>query len=327
MTLVRLNKYLAERGVASRRKCDELIEGGSVLVDGEPVTELGTRIDPETARVEVDGRVFDPERPVRPRYYLLHKPRGVICTNDRFEGRKRAIDLVTDPDKGRIYTVGRLDEASTGLIVLTSDGDFANLIAHPRNEVPKTYMVKVKGKIDGDAIEKLKKGVYLAEGRTEGFRVRVLKRTNHFSSLSVTLAEGKNREVRRVFARVGFNVLSLRRTRIGNLSDPRLKEGQWRPLRRAEVAEMVAVAQGEREAIDDLPRGPRRGREPSRVPPRLPRGKPSPDRRDPRAPKGRPARGGGRPSGSKRPGQGGGAGRGHGGRPGRGPGGRPGGSR
>lgn len=326
MTLVRLNKYLAERGVASRRKCDELIEGGSVLVDGEPVTELGTRIDPETARVEVDGRVFDPERPVRPRYYLLHKPRGVICTNDRFEGRKRAIDLVTDPDKGRIYTVGRLDEASTGLIVLTSDGDFANLIAHPRHEVPKTYLVKVKGRIDGDAIEKLKKGVYLAEGRTEGFRVRVLKRTNHHSTLSVTLAEGKNREVRRVFARVGFNVVSLRRTRIGNLSDPRLKEGQWRPLRRAEVAELVAVAQGEREAHDELPR-PRRERQPGRGSGKAPRGKPSPDRRDPRAPKSRPARGpsrgGGRTSGAKRPAPG----QGRGGRPGRGPGGRGGGSR
>jgi 23S rRNA pseudouridine2605 synthase len=243
--LVRLNKYLADRGVASRRKCDELIAGGKVLVDGEPVTELGSKVDPEVNVVEVDGRVFKPGTS-RHRYYLLNKPKGVVCTNDRREAKKRAIDLITDPDAGRIYTVGRLDEESTGLILLTNDGDFTNLIAHPRHEVPKTYLVKVRGRIETEPLEKLRKGVHLAEGRTGPIKVRVLKRTSHFSSLSVTLAEGKNREVRRVFARVGFNVIGLRRTRIGNLSDRRLKEGQWRPLRRREVDDLIAVARGEK---------------------------------------------------------------------------------
>jgi 23S rRNA pseudouridine2605 synthase len=287
MPLVRLNKYLADRGVASRRRCDELIASGSVLVDGHPAVELGTKIDPDTARVEVDGRVFAPDQRERQRYYLLNKPKRVVCTNDRREERKRAIDLVTDPDKGRIYTVGRLDEDSTGLILLTNDGDFANLIAHPRNEVPKTYLVKVRGRIDAEAIDKLKRGVYLAEGRTSGVKVRILKRTEGFTNMSVTLAEGKNREVRRIFAKVGFAVLALRRTRIGNLRDQRLKEGQWRPLLRAEVADLLAVAHGEREVVDEPParsRRPRGGPPAGRAkagqrPARALRGKPSPDPR------------------------------------------------
>jgi len=283
MPLVRLNKYLADRGVASRRRCDELIEGGSVLVDGEPVSALGTKIDPDRARVEVNGRVFAPDKRERLRYYLLNKPRRVVCTNDRREERKRAIDLITDPDKGRIYTVGRLDEDSTGLILLTNDGDFANLIAHPRHEVPKTYLVKVRGRIDAEAIDKLKRGVHLAEGRTAGVKVRVIKRTGSFTSLSVTLAEGKNREVRRIFAKVGFNVLALRRTRIGNLRDQRLKEGQWRPLLRAEVQDLTAVAHGEREVGEELPgrarSGPAARRGAGRRPARPLRGKPSPDPR------------------------------------------------
>ena len=251
-TLVRLNKYLADRGVASRRKCDELISSGKVLVDGQPVTVLGSKVDAATQKVEVDGRVFQPGRS-RHRYYLLNKPKGVICTNDRREAKKRAIDLITDPDRGRIYTVGRLDEESTGLIVLTDDGELTNLVAHPRHRVPKTYLVKVRGRVEGEALEKVRKGVHLSEGRTSRIRVRIYKRTTSFSTLSVTLNEGKNREVRRVFARVGFNVLELRRTRIGNLSDRRLKAGQWRPLLRAEVDDLIAVAKGEREVVPESP--------------------------------------------------------------------------
>ena len=154
--LVRLNKFLADHGIASRRASDELIAGGKVCVDGEVVTELGTKVDPERQQVEVDGVVLKPAR--RRRYYLLNKPKGVVCTNDRREARPRAIDLIGDPDKGRIYTVGRLDEQSEGLIVLTNDGEFANLIAHPRHGVPKTYRVRVRGKVDREAMEKLRKG-------------------------------------------------------------------------------------------------------------------------------------------------------------------------
>jgi 23S rRNA pseudouridine2605 synthase len=237
--LVRLNKYLADHGIASRRRCDELIAKGKVTIDGEIVTQLGTKVDPRVQQVDVDGVVLQPEL-TEPRYYLLHKPRGVVCTNDRREARMRAIDLVTDPRKGRIYTVGRLDEESTGLILLTNDGEFGNRIAHPRYGVTKTYLVKLRGRIEGEAIEKVKHGVRLAEGWTAPAFVKVLKRTHEWSLLTVTLNEGKNREVRRVFAAVGFNVLTLRRTHIGTLSDRSLKEGQWRPLLSVEVAELLA---------------------------------------------------------------------------------------
>lgn len=256
--LVRLNKYLADHGIASRRRCDELIAKGKVMVDGEIVTALGTKVDPRAQQVDVDGVVLKPER-TDPKYYLLHKPRGVVCTNDRREARMRAIDLVTDPAKGRIYTVGRLDEESTGLILLTNDGEFANRIAHPRYGVTKTYLVKVRGRIEGEAIEKIKSGVRLAEGWTAPAFVKVLKRTNEWSILSVTLNEGKNREVRRVFAAVGFNVLTLRRTHIGTLSDRTLKEGQWRPLVRVEVQELLEQSKvtGDAAELPDKRKDPR----------------------------------------------------------------------
>jgi 23S rRNA pseudouridine2605 synthase len=253
---VRLNKFLAERGVASRRKCDELIAEGQVTVDGETVTELGVRIDPTKARVEVGGVVLKPEG--RRRYYLLNKPKGVVCTNERREARPRAIDLVTDPDKGRIYTVGRLDEESEGLILLTSDGDFALRLAHPRYGVTKTYLVKLRGRIEAEALERVQRGVHLAEGRTSGARVKVIKRTSQFTLLEVTISEGKNREVRRIFAQVGAKVASLKRIRIGSLSDRRLKPGQWRPLLRAEVAELLGRTQDGEPSSHAPPRkGPR----------------------------------------------------------------------
>jgi len=236
--LVRLNKYLADHGVASRRKCDELIVAGKVTVDEQVVTELGLKINPASQRIEIDGVVLKPER-TRLRYYLLHKPRGVVCTNERREARLRAIDLITDPDKGRIYTVGRLDEDSQGLILLTNDGEFANRVAHPRYGVKKTYSVKLRGRVEPDAIDKVRKGIWLAEGRTAPAFVKVLKRTSEWSLVTITLNEGKNREVRRVFAAVGYNVLQLRRTHIGTLSDRSLKEGRWRPLLREELRELL----------------------------------------------------------------------------------------
>jgi 23S rRNA pseudouridine2605 synthase len=235
---VRLNKFLADRGVASRRKCDELIAAGKVSVDGEAVTVLGTRIDPQRARVEVDGVVLKPEG--RRRTYLLNKPRGVVCTNERREARPRAIDLIGDPDKGRIYTVGRLDEESEGLILLTSDGELAQRVAHPRYGLTKTYHVKLRGRLESEALERVRRGVHLSEGRTSGARVRVVKRTSQFTVLEVTIAEGRNREVRRIFAEVGAKVMRLKRIRIGHLADRRLKPGQWRPLLRAEVAQLLA---------------------------------------------------------------------------------------
>lgn len=249
---VRLNKLLADHGIASRRGADQLIAAGKVTVDGQPATELGMRVDPERQRVEIDGFVLR-SRTSKRRYYLLNKPSGVVCTNESRETRPRAVDLVTDPRKGRIYTVGRLDESSQGLILLTNDGEFANRIMHPRYGVRKTYLVKVRGEIDDAALGHVREGVHLSEGRTAGARILVEKRGREHSILTVTIREGMNREIRRSFAKVGYKVLELRRTRIGPLTDRGLRTGRWREL---EPAEVQALLSGE----DEPPqRAPRRG--------------------------------------------------------------------
>jgi len=247
---VRLNKYLADHGVASRRACDVLIEQGKVTVDGMPVSELGTKVNPFEQTVEVDGTPLRPEGASR-RYYLLHKPAGVLCTNERSENRPRAIDLITDRTKGRIYTVGRLDEESTGLILLTNDGEFAQRVAHPRYGVPKTYRVTLHGRIHDEAIQKVRDGVYLSDGRTGGARILIRRRSASSSVLLVTLREGRNREVRRVFADVGFKVVGLARVDIGPLSARGLRAGKWRPLSREEVEALLDLAD-EEQALEPL---------------------------------------------------------------------------
>lgn len=259
--LQRLNKYLASHGLGSRRRCDELIEGGQVWVDGKPCTELGVRIDPAVNHIEVEGVQLKPGG-VRPRYFLMNKPSGVVCTSDDREARTRAIDLISDPEKGRIFTVGRLDEETTGLLILTNDGDFAHRIMHPSFGVTKTYMVKLRGRMGDEEVQAVREGVYLAEGRTAGARVVVIQRSVHQTRLEVTLQEGKNREVRRVFANLGHKVVDLRRIRIAHLTDRGLKVGRWRPLTRAEVAELLAVTDPAQraalEAAGKLPKGPTR---------------------------------------------------------------------
>jgi len=234
--LIRLNKLLADHGIASRRKCDELIAKGKVSVDGEPVTELGTKVDPDSQVVDVDGVTL---KGMARRYYVLNKPSGVVCTNEEREQRPRAIDLIADKNKGRIYTVGRLDEESTGLILLTNDGDFANRVMHPRYGVYKTYSVRVAGRIDDEALNKVRDGVQLAEGRTGGARILVKRRSRDSSTLDVTLREGMNREIRRVFAGVGYKVVALRRSQIGPLTTYGLKTGHWRKLKRVELRDLL----------------------------------------------------------------------------------------
>lgn len=242
--LVRLNKLLADHGVASRRRCDELIAGGSVMVDGEIVTELGTRVDPANSTIDVDGRTLE-TRGLRKRYYVLNKPAGVVCTNEARETRPRAVDLITDPWKGRIYTIGRLDEESRGLILLTNDGEFAHRIMHPRHGVMKTYRVKVAGKIDDEALTQIREGVRLSEGRTSGARIVVESRRHEASVLEVTIQEGMNREIRRAFAKVGYKVVDLERVRIGSLTARGLKTGRWRELLRGEIEELLQNAPAE----------------------------------------------------------------------------------
>ncbi|MAE47096.1 MAG: hypothetical protein CMJ86_09425 [Planctomycetes bacterium] len=240
-TLVRLNKFLADHGVASRRACDELIAKGKILVDDLVVTELGVKVDPSKQKVTVDGVVLPGSEDPR-RYYLLHKPKGVLCTNDRRETRPKAVDLISDPAAGRIYTVGRLDEESRGLILLTNDGDFSHRVSHPRYGVSKTYRVVVAGSLDDDSLDKIRAGVHLSEGKTSGARVVIVKRAKLRSTALVTLREGMNREIRRVFARVGHKVLELTREEIGPLVLRGLKEGRFRRLSRQEVESLLDMS-------------------------------------------------------------------------------------
>jgi 23S rRNA pseudouridine2605 synthase len=235
---VRLNHFLAMSGVCSRRAADDLIKGGRVEVNGEMVRELGVRVDPENDDVRFDGSRVQPERPT---YVLFNKPAGVVCTNARHEQKKRVIDFLPQV-KGRLFTVGRLDLDSEGLILLTNDGSFALEMTHPRYGVPKLYAVSLRGRVEQQDLDKARGGVWLSEGPTAGMNVKVERTGKDRTHVKVTLREGKNREIRRVFAKIGFPVLELKRIRIGDLSLHGLKAGAWRFLQKHEVAELRATA-------------------------------------------------------------------------------------
>ncbi|MDD5064264.1 MAG: pseudouridine synthase [Phycisphaerae bacterium] len=230
MSKQRLQKVLAAAGVASRRKCEELILEGTVCVNGGVVDSLPAFVDPEKDIITVDGRKIYAARKV---YFLLNKPKGVICTNSDPQGRKKAIDII--PGRERIFCVGRLDIESTGIIILTNDNELANRLTHPRYGLAKTYVVNVKGELSGEQIEKLKKGVWLAEGKTGRATIKILKRNRKESLAEVTIREGLNREVRRMFAKMGLPVKSLTRTQIGKINARGLGIGKFRALTKAEV--------------------------------------------------------------------------------------------
>ncbi len=222
---------MAAAGVASRRKCEELILEGAVRVNGRVVNKLPVFVDAEKDAITVNGKKIRPERKV---YYLLNKPKGVICTSSDPQGRKKAIDLV--PARERIFCVGRLDIDSTGLIILTNDSELANRLTHPRYKLSKTYVAAVKGEIQGQVVEKLKKGIWLAEGKTGTSAVKILKRSHKESLIEIKIQQGLNRQVRRMLAKVGLAVKSLKRTRIGKITDRGIGVGKFRALTKAEVA-------------------------------------------------------------------------------------------
>lgn len=228
----RLNKYLAHAGVGSRRYCDELIAAGRVTVDGVVVTAAGTRIDPLVHRVAVDDQLVRPERLV---YWLLYKPAGVLCTNYDPDGRPRAIDLLPHV-RERVYTVGRLDEASEGLLLMTNDGDLAAALMHPRFGIPKTYLVQVAGRPSRDELRRLTEGIWLSDGKVRARSARILWHQGESTWLRIVLCEGKNREIRRMLARLGHKVMRLKRIAIGPIRLGRLRKGKSRPLTEAELA-------------------------------------------------------------------------------------------
>jgi 23S rRNA pseudouridine2605 synthase len=236
MVAERLQKILAAAGVASRRKCEEMILEGAVRVNGQVVDTLPVFADADKDAITVDGRRIRSQRKV---YYLLNKPKGVICTNYDPQGRVKATDIVACHE--RVFCAGRLDVGTTGLIILTNDNELANRITHPRYGVRKTYVARVKGRMDGDAAEKLKSGVWLAEGRTGRSAVKILKRGIEESLVEITTSKGLNREVGRMLARVGFSVKSLKRIRIGKIDDRGLGVGRFRALTGAEVAYLKRI--------------------------------------------------------------------------------------
>lgn len=227
----RLNKFLAHAGLGSRRHCDDLIASGRISVDGAVVREMGQKIDPEAARVEIDGKPVRTEKMV---YWLVNKPLGTLCTNHDPEGRPRAIDLV--PHVGeRVYTVGRLDEDSEGLLLLTNDGDLAFKLMHPRFGISKTYLVLVAGKPSKDDLQKLLDGVWLSEGHVKARRVKRLKTQGESTWLEIVLTEGKNREIRRMLAKLDHKVMRLKRTALGPIRLDRLRKGKSRKLKPEEI--------------------------------------------------------------------------------------------
>jgi len=253
MALERLQKILARAGVASRRACEGLIAAGRVTVDGTVVSELGAKADPQSQDVRLDGHRLRPE-PLQ--YWILNKPKGVVCTNEDPAGRPRPVDLI--PDAGvRLFTVGRLDADSKGLLLLTNDGHLANRLAHPRYEVPKTYRATVAGPVTAKDVQRLLRGVHLAEGKTRRARVKVLKRGRSRSTLQITIREGRNRQIRRMLARLRHPVRDLVRTRIGRLSLRGLGPGKARRLTRQEVEYLKELP--EHAASDQGPRKKRRG--------------------------------------------------------------------
>jgi 23S rRNA pseudouridine2605 synthase len=238
--LVRLQKLLATSGVASRRKCEELMLAGEVEVDGEVVTRLGTKVDPTSAVIRVSGRRLPPASPHV--YLVLNKPRGVVSTMSDPQGRRTLGDLVADRPE-RLFHVGRLDTDTSGLIVLTNDGDFAQRLAHPSYEVDKTYVAEVEGEVTKATLRRLADGVTLDDGPVTVSRTRIVQRGTGRTIVELVIHEGRNRIVRRLLDHVGHPVTRLTRTRLGPVRLGSLKPGEMRELTNDELGSLLDSTQ------------------------------------------------------------------------------------
>ncbi|WP_134683249.1 pseudouridine synthase [Brevibacillus migulae] len=227
----RLQKILAQAGVASRRKCEELITQGRVKVNGTVTTELGTKVDPQNDAILVDDKPIHLEKLI---YLMLHKPTGVITSLHDPQGRRVVTDLLTDIPE-RVYPVGRLDYDTSGLLLLTNDGELANRIAHPSFEIDKVYRAWVKGTPSKEAVKKLATGIRLEDGMTSPGEARVIEQEAQRTLLEITIHEGRNRQVRRMCEAIGHPVLTLERIRLGFLTLAGVKRGEYRHLTKEEV--------------------------------------------------------------------------------------------
>jgi len=238
--LIRIQKLLALAGVASRRRSEELMLDGLVEINGEVVTRLGTKVDPARDVIRIDGKRLPP---ISEKVYLaLNKPRGVVSTMSDPEGRRTLQDLVDDRPE-RLFHVGRLDTDTSGLIILTNDGDFAHRLAHPSYEVDKTYVAEVKGELFPRIVKQLREGVTLEDGPVTVSAARIVQATAAKSIIELTIHEGRNRIVRRLLDHVGHPVTRLTRTRIGPVKLGQLKAGQLRDLTVDELGELLDSTQ------------------------------------------------------------------------------------
>jgi 23S rRNA pseudouridine2605 synthase len=237
--LERIQKIISAAGITSRRAAEQLILDGRVRVNGQVVTELGTKADASKDHIKVDGKLINPKQPLV--YVMLNKPAGFVTTMADPEGRPTVLNLLKGL-KTRVYPVGRLDYNTEGLLLLTNDGDFAHLITHPKHEFPKTYRAKVKGVLEDHQIEQLEHGIYLDDGKTAPAKLKKVSKEEANSWLEITIHEGRKRQVRRMFDRVGHSVIKLKRIKTGNLILGELPEGAFRYLTPAEVEALKELA-------------------------------------------------------------------------------------
>lgn len=233
----RLHKALARAGVASRRAVEQMISEGRVRINGQVVDRLGLKVDLERDQVQVDGRRVSlvSEKVHEKVYFLLHKPPNTLTTTKDERGRKTVLDLVSGASDGRIYPVGRLDFDAEGALLLTNDGDLAHKLTHPKFAVPKTYLAKVKGRPAEDKLEKLRRGIYLEDGPTKAAHVEIHQQVKRNTWVEITVTEGRNRLVKRMFWRIGHPVMKLVRVQFGTLSIDGLRSGTYRSLTKREV--------------------------------------------------------------------------------------------
>jgi 23S rRNA pseudouridine2605 synthase len=241
----RLQKLIAQAGLASRRHAEEMITAGQVNVNGKIVTELGAKADPEIDHIKVKGRLINPLLQNHERLYiLLNKPRGYLSSMSDPDGRPLVTELIPTVF-GRLYPVGRLDFNSEGLLLLTNDGELTNIVTSAKNRIAKVYQVKVKGLPPENAIERLRRGIAIGEGeRTRPAEVKQLKSSDANAWFEITLREGRNQQIRRMFDAIGHSVTKLKRTQIGPLEDRRLASGEWRSLTPVEVRRLKSASSG-----------------------------------------------------------------------------------
>ena len=258
---IRLHVYLAQAGVAARRKCEQLMAEGRVAVNGRTMRDPGTTIDPVHDKVAFDGRRVAPETQ---HYLLLHKPRGYVTTVSDPQGRPTVLSLLGD-NHPRVFPVGRLDFNTDGVLLLTNDGDLANHLMHPRYGVAKTYHAKLQEELSPAALAQMAAGVRLEDGtKTHPATVRVLESEGKHPWIEITIKEGKNRQVHRMAEAVGNSVVKLSRVRYGPLTVEDLRPGRWRPLTARELGALRALVKGQEEASQRKQALPARTKRPSK---------------------------------------------------------------